>query len=131
MKDKTMLRIIKFLVCLLFALIVLHPLPAQAANIPECKRLPSVAVEDLRNIRAGVINGRDYLNAAGMNSQRLPNAGHNQKYQEYDVDANNPNLNDRGRYRIVALITTRKSEKPLFDAIYFTMNHYQSFCLVN
>lgn len=124
-----MRSIVRILVCLLFALIVLHSQPAQAATIKSCGKLPAVAVEDLRNIKAGGNNGRVYDNAGGHGGTKLPSIGRGQEYREYDVDANNPNVGNRGKYRFVALIT-KNSGKTVYDPIYFTQNHYTTFCKV-
>jgi guanyl-specific ribonuclease Sa len=126
---KTMQSLVRISVCLLFPLTVLQPQLAQAVTIKNCGKLPSVAVEDLRNIKAGGNNGQVYNNAGGHGGTKFPSIGQGQEYREYDVDANNPNVGNRGKYRFVALVT-QNSGKNVYDPIYFTQNHYQTFCKV-
>lgn len=108
---------------------LLQPQLAQAVRMKKCGKIPSVAVEDLRNIKAGVDNGRLYNNAGGHGGTQLPSIRRGEEYREYDVDANNPNVGNRGRYRFVALRTTRAG-KNRYAPIYFTQDHYRTFCKI-
>ena len=125
-----MRNLVRILVGFLVALIMTFSQPAQAGKISNCGKLPNVAVEDLRNIKAGGVSARPYNNAGGKGGTKLPSIGKGQEYLEYDIDANNPNPGNRGSYRVVALVTTEKNGKFVFDPIYFTQNHYTTFCEV-
>ncbi|NER01783.1 MAG: hypothetical protein F6K17_03625 [Okeania sp. SIO3C4] len=124
-----MKNLVRILVCLLLALVLLYPNSALAAKIPYCGKLPNVAVRDLRNIKAGLEQGRIYNNSGGHGGTKLPSIGREQEYREYDVDANNPNVGNRGKYRFVSLVYTH-SGKQVYDPVYFTKDHYKTFCQV-
>ncbi len=109
------------------------PQLATAANgvaIPNCKTnaIPASAREELRNIRAGVDQGAVYNNAGGHGGTRLPSTGVGQEYREYDVGQDRQG--NRGQYRFVALVTTGKNNKRVYDPIYYTSDHYVTFCKV-
>lgn len=126
MKD-----IVRFLVCLLLASVFLCTQPAQAANkIVNCKNIPAQIQEDYRQIKVGSVRGRTYNNSSGQGSQILPSLNRGEEYQEYDVGKDNPNLNNRGKYRIVALVRTEKNGKKIYDPVYLTKDHYQTFCKI-
>jgi guanyl-specific ribonuclease Sa len=117
---------------------ILNSLPlvtpiATATNgvaIPNCKTntIPAQARETLRNIRAGVEQGTVYNNAGGHGGTRLPSAAKGQEYREYDVGQDRQG--NRGQYRFVALVTTGKNNKRVYDPIYYTSDHYVTFCKV-
>ncbi|UXE61753.1 MAG: hypothetical protein KA717_02015 [Woronichinia naegeliana WA131] len=122
----------RVLLCFLFVLILFHSQPAQAdSKIKPCspKSIPVVVKDDLRNIKAGLVAGRPYANASGMGSQLLPSLARNQEYREYDLDANNPNPANRGKFRAVALEYQERTGKTIREPIYLTLDHYKTFCI--
>ncbi|HLP88857.1 MAG TPA: ribonuclease domain-containing protein [Nostocaceae cyanobacterium] len=96
---------------------------AYAVKVPQCGRLPQVVVEDLRNIRAGIQRAnKEFLNQEG----KLPRIDSGFMYNEYDIDQNNPNLGDRGRYRAVGRVKIN-TITPI-NPLYVTLDHYRAFC---
>ena len=100
-----------------------------AKNIRECgKRGPSKTTGELNNFReakTNAVSGRNLV-VFGNNEKKLPKAGKNETYYEFDLGRDG--FNGRGSHRAVILVQT--GEKNKIVKSYFTQDHYASFCVI-
>ena len=100
-----------------------------AKNIEQCgKRGPSKSTGELDNFRNAKVNA---VQGAGLvvfnnNERRLPNAGTNEAYYEFDLGRDG--FGGRGAHRAVILV--QKGSKNKILTSYFTQDHYSTFCAI-
>jgi len=68
------------------------------------------------------------LSRFSNNEKKLPSAGKNKNYYEFDLGASRSE--DRGKHRAVLLVL-ESAKKRKVESSYYTQNHYASFCLIN
>jgi len=92
------------------------------------KRGPSKSTGELdsfRNAKVSAVNGTGLV-IFNNNEKRLPRAGHNETYYEFDLGQDG--FGGRGSHRAVLLVQTGAKNRVLKS--YFTQDHYDTFCTI-
>jgi ribonuclease T1 len=100
-----------------------------AKNIEQCgKRGPSQSTGELDNFRDAKVNAVQgtRLVVFNNNERRLPKAGRNETYYEFDLGRDG--FGGRGAHRAVILVQEGSKNKILKS--YFTQDHYATFCAI-